>query len=590
MPCLLSFLPRRESPGLLLFSLVPIFLFLSSTLFSFPVGVGGDDNPHLPASHNMFSTSGEAFAGERNDDGVSWRTKRILVENSTNNSESGDQERNEEAPFNSSSSSSSLVVVPLAADRTHRKDPLDGFNKYTGGWNISNQHYWASVGYTAVPFFLVAGIWFLVFGLCLFLMCLYFCCCRKKPYGYSRTAYALSLILLLFFTVVAIIGCIILYVGQGKFHSSVSNTMQYVVDQADLTVGNLRDVSGYLSAAKQVQVTQVSLPGSVQTDIDQTQAMLDFSATTLSEQAQKNSKDIKDVVAAVRLALIFLSAVMLLMTFLGFVFSIFGLQFLVYTLVVIGWIVVTGTFILCGIFLLLHNVTADTCVAMNQWVQNPTAHTSLNDILPCVDNATAQETLSRSREVTYQIVDVVNQVITNVSNINFSPNFAPFYYNQSGPVLPILCNPLNPDLSNRTCTAGEADLDNATQVWSTYVCQVSPNGVCVTTGRLTPTLYGQMAAGINVSLGLYQYGPYLVSLPDCSFARQTFTDIYATYCPGLQRYSKRVYIGLVMVGVAVMVSLLFWVIYGRERRHRVYTKEHMSSKPNEDHEEGEKQT
>lgn len=35
---------------------------------------------------------------------------------------------------------SSLV---LAEDRTRRKDPLDDFKPYTGGWNISNQHYWA---------------------------------------------------------------------------------------------------------------------------------------------------------------------------------------------------------------------------------------------------------------------------------------------------------------------------------------------------------------------------------------------------------------------------------------------------------------
>ncbi|RRT84833.1 hypothetical protein GW17_00039090 [Ensete ventricosum] len=31
----------------------------------------------------------------------------------------------------------------LAADRTHRKDPLNGYKRYTGGWNISEQHYWA---------------------------------------------------------------------------------------------------------------------------------------------------------------------------------------------------------------------------------------------------------------------------------------------------------------------------------------------------------------------------------------------------------------------------------------------------------------
>lgn len=533
------------------FSLLTILLFFS---FTFVALSPGEESHFL--TFQTVPTSG--VLGEPNHGLVgSWVTRRFLDEVSS---------ASDEPPLNSS--------LVLAAKRTNRKDPLNDFKKYNGGWNIKNKHYWTSVAYTAVPFFLVAGIWFVVFGLCLLIMFFYFCCCRKEPYGYSRVAYALSLILLILFTVVAIVGCIILYLGQGKFYNSTTDTLEYVVDQANSTAENLRNVSGYLSAAKEVKVIQVILPANVQSDIDQVQAKIDSSAKTLSDKALGNAKDIKDLINAVRLALIILAAVMLFMTFLGFVFSIFGMQFLVYILVVAGWILVAGTFILCGIFLLLHNVTADTCVSMDQWVQNPTAHTSLDDILPCVDNATAQETLTKSKEVTAQLVEVVNQVITNVSNINFSPNFAPLYYNQSGPLLPLLCNPFHPDLTNRTCTAGEVDLNNATQVWSNYVCQVSPNGICLTTGRLTPEFYRQMSAGVNVSFGLYHFGPYLVSLQDCSFVRQTFNDIHTNYCPGLETYSKLVYVGLVMVAVAVMLSLLFWVIYGRERRHRVYTKEH----------------
>lgn len=101
---------------------------------------------------------------------------------------------------------------------------------------------------------------------------------------------------------------------------------------------------------------------------------------------------------------------------------------------------------------------------MKQWVQNPTAHTALDDILPCVDNATAQETLTKSKEVTSQLVSLMNTVITNISNINFPPNFGPLYFNQSGPLLPTLCNPFNPDLTDRACAPGEVDLSNATQV------------------------------------------------------------------------------------------------------------------------------
>lgn len=110
---------------------------------------------------------------------------------------------------------------------------------------------------------------------------------------------------------------------------------------------------------------------------------------------------------------------------------------------------------------------------MNQWVQNPTAHTALDDVLPCVDHATAQDTLAKSKEVTAQLVDLINTVITNVSNINFAPNFAQLYFNQSGPLLPTLCNPFHPDLTDRACSPGEVDLTNATQVLNIFIKRIA---------------------------------------------------------------------------------------------------------------------
>ena len=73
-----------------------------------------------------------------------------------------------------------------------------------------------------------------------------------------------------------------------------------------------------------------------------------------------------------------------------------------------------------------------------------------------------------------------------------------------------------------------------------------------------------------MSIALNSYGPFLVELEDCTFVRQTFNDIYSNHCPDLRRYTKWIYIGLVMVSTALMLSLVFWIIYGRERRHRLY--------------------
>jgi len=108
-------------------------------------------------------------------------------------------------------------------------------------------------------------------------------------------------------------------------------------------------------------------------------------------------------------------------------------------------------------------VTADSCVAVNEWIQYLTTHTAMDNILSCVDNATAQETLSQSKEVSFELVNLVKQVISNVSNLNFAPNFTPLYYNQSSSLIPLLYNPFHPDMMDRQYHADEVTLSNATQ-------------------------------------------------------------------------------------------------------------------------------
>lgn len=90
-----------------------------------------------------------------------------------------------------------------------------------------------------------------------------------------------------------------MYLGQGKFYNSTTDTLKYVVDQANSTTENLKNVSGYLAAAKEIKVVQVILPATVQSDIDEVQAKINSASTTLSDKALDNVKDIKDLVNSV---------------------------------------------------------------------------------------------------------------------------------------------------------------------------------------------------------------------------------------------------------------------------------------------------
>lgn len=121
-------------------------------------------------------------------------------------------------------------------------------------------------------------------------------------------------------------------------------------------------------------------------------------------------------------------------------------------------------------FVLYFSATGDTCVALDEWANNPTSGTALDDVLPCVDVATANASLYQSKETTFTIVNLINQVITNVANGNFSPSLGPpFYFNQSGPSMPVLCNPFNADLSDRECKTGEVGFENATLVSEIFI-------------------------------------------------------------------------------------------------------------------------
>lgn len=102
-------------------------------------------------------------------------------------------------------------------------------------------------------------------------------------------------------------------------------------------------------------------------------------------------------------------------------------------------------------------------MAMDQWVHDPAAESALSQLLPCLDPKTVGETLDITKTMTATAVDMTNAYTVNVSNHEFPPN-VPFYHNQSGPLVPLLCNPLDQNHNPRPCAPDEILLANASQV------------------------------------------------------------------------------------------------------------------------------
>ncbi|CAI8610443.1 unnamed protein product [Vicia faba] len=456
------------------------------------------------------------------------------------------------------------TTLTLAQHRMSRQDFFNHFEVYTGGWNISNSDYITSVLSTAVPFFVVAVIWLMIFGIILEIICCCYCCFPKESDGYSQPD-CISLIFLILCALIVIGGCVILYSNEQEFQETTSDTIDYIVSQVEFTVENLKNVSNSFDSAKTI-ADELKLPPEADMGIDIVKKKILDAAIALSNKTHDNSQILHGVLDKVKLSLITVGSSMIIISVIGLFTLVLGLKCILYSLVVAGWIIVAGTFMLSGGFIFLHNVIGDTCVTMNEWSLNPTNHTALDEILPCVDNETSLETFLKSKSETYILVNSVNGLISKVlNNDNIFPN------NQSSPLVPLLCNPFNNDFTDRQCAVGEVGFENAIEVWKNYSCEVSgSDNHCRTTGRITPFIYKQLTTVVNVTYSLYHYGPFLVDLMDCTFVRKTFIDINNNYCPSLEKCTKWIYWGLFVVSAAVMLSLIFWIFCENQPYHSHY--------------------
>ncbi|XP_009774824.1 uncharacterized protein LOC107769844 [Nicotiana tabacum] len=463
-------------------------------------------------------------------------------------------------------------TLVLAGNRTRRPDFLSGFHKYRGGWDIANKHYWASVGFTGLAGIILALLWFISFGLALVV---HYCCgwkfnIRGREWHFSQN---ICLGVLIVLTCAAAIGCVLLSVGQDDFHAEALDTLKYVVNQSDYTVQTLRNVTQYLLLAKTVNVAQIFLPSDVKDDIDHLNGDLDSAADKLEDKTNENSGKIRRVFNAVRSALITIAIVMLLISILGLCLSILGHQHAIHIFIISGWLLVAVTFVLYGVFVIINSAISDTCMAMGEWVDNPHAESALSNILPCVDPRTTNRTLFKSKQVTVDLVNIVNGFIDTYANSNPSNHANSNYYNQSGPVMPHLCYPYDSQLQDLPCPADQVSMANSSMVWQNFTCNVSAAAICTSVGRLTPDMYGQLVATVNISYALEHYAPPLLNLQNCDFVRDTFRNITVNHCPPLEHHLRVVNAGLAVISVGVMLSLALWIVYAnRPQREEVFAK------------------
>lgn len=97
----------------------------------------------------------------------------------------------------------------------------------------------------------------------------------------------------LFFELGISAGCIVLYVGQGNFHSRTTRTLEFILHQAYATVDNLKNLAISLSAAKTIAVDSIFLAAQAQKGIDDIGTKISSTASILTDAVEDNAHTIQ---------------------------------------------------------------------------------------------------------------------------------------------------------------------------------------------------------------------------------------------------------------------------------------------------------
>nr|XP_024397762.1 uncharacterized protein LOC112292982 isoform X2 [Physcomitrium patens] len=316
---------------------------------------------------------------------------------------------------------------PLAL-RDNRIDPLDNFNKYRGGYDIKNKHYWASVIFTGIYGYAIAAAW-----LALGLLLLLFACCKcicgprehfKRPR--SRAFYWTPRIIVFLLSAVAIGASVILLIASRKFNSQVYNVQDVIVGAAQNATDNIRNVSASLHAVKDI-VLPYNQP--LYQTLNRTETKLDSLALVVSEKVFVNKKTYQKVFKIVEVVLIVVTSLNLLLIILGFASTFLRWRRIFYLIIVVTWIFIALTWVMFGFFFTVHFIADDTCLAFKQYLQNP-ENTTLDELLPCAD-------LASSSTQYLQVREAMKSVITSATE-----QFL-YYANGSSGLIGV-CDPIGP--------------------------------------------------------------------------------------------------------------------------------------------------
>ncbi|XP_038711812.1 uncharacterized protein LOC120006008 [Tripterygium wilfordii] len=439
----------------------------------------------------------------------------------------------------------------LQSDDTGRVDPLDGFKKYRGGYDITNKHYWSSTIFTGVYGYTIGVLWLfigVVYGC--FVLASKFCSKRKeklKRRSLCFKQFYLWAVLPTFLTVLGMAASGLVLGSNVKFHSQARVVVNIVMETADEASETLYNTTGAIKyIARNLGTTSAYVTCQASGFLTSTSERLDVEAAGIQREAKKNrhlidkSLKIVYVVTIVIISLNVVAAIALSVT------GILRLQRQLYLLMILCWKLTVLCWLLFGIYFFVGNFISDTCTAIENFQENP-YNNSLSSMLPCNKLLSAKPVLS---DISRRIYSLVNQVNADISALSLAASY------------PTICNPFSAppeyEYQPNNCPPNTIKIGDIPQVLKVFTCSGGPNGTCNDGEFITYSDYETVEAYTSSVQTLLNVYPSMEDLIECQSVKDAFSEILHKHCKPLKKYAGMVWVAMIVLSVIMVVLVLIW--------------------------------
>ncbi|CAI7845979.1 unnamed protein product [Closterium sp. NIES-54] len=313
-----------------------------------------------------------------------------------------------------------LQNVTLAPNRTYRRNPLNGLNYYTGGWNPSSKDYWASVMWSVVYAPLLGLLW-LILGLGILGFSLLTClCCRDKWSEMRDPAYAkytkkdlwVPLGFMLLGIVAVLVGFSVMLAGGVQLSNRVHKVTDYITESVHFTTSVIFNMTSIVQLTATINITNTVVPPAQKADIQSKAVVANQTATELQAKTEDGITIINNTLRVVTLTFSIIGCIITALCILALIFSLLKWVVASNVIVTLIWVVVFFTWCTTAGFIIAYLVNGDTSVALEEVEQSPTMNSAMDTYLHCIPS---DQLLNATRYARYTASTALTTANTSVA-------------------------------------------------------------------------------------------------------------------------------------------------------------------------------